>query len=253
MDQAQQQQVADSIVHLHSARPVDGGAKPLFSDVLCLSHLRWDHVFQRPQQLMRRFTKKRRVFYVEEPEYELGGSPGFRLQRTAEAVWRVVPYLPAGLGDGDRARLIRESLDQMIAEWAMDRYLLWYYTPMALEFSSHLQPVGVVYDCIDDLSGFADAPADMAQNEHRLLQRADLVFTGGRSLYEARRPLHPNVHLFPSSVDTAHFAGIRDATPMSWDDTWKEMERTIAQALGDGATGDSNTEAQSWAALSRAQ
>ena len=35
--------------------------------------------------------------------------------------------------------------------------------------------------------------------------RADLVFTGGYSLYEAKRSRHSSVHPFPSSVDLAHF------------------------------------------------
>ena len=39
-------------------------------DILCLSHLRWDFVFQRPQHFLTRFAKHQRVFYVEEPDQD---------------------------------------------------------------------------------------------------------------------------------------------------------------------------------------
>jgi UDP-galactopyranose mutase len=86
---------------------------------------------------------------------------------------------------------------------------------MALEFSRELEPLAVVFDCMDDLSGFAFAPRALRDLEEELLDRADVVFTGGRSLYEAKRLLHPSVHAFPSSVDVQHFARgrLRGADP----------------------------------------
>ena len=64
----------------------------------------------------------------------------------------------------------------------------------------------VVYDCMDELANFAGAPAGLIGAEDQLLERADLVFTGGRSLFESKRDRNPNVHCFPSAVDAAHFA-----------------------------------------------
>jgi UDP-galactopyranose mutase len=80
---------------------------------------------------------------------------------------------------------------------------------MALSFTTHLTPDAVVYDCMDELSGFAGAPAELKTYEAELLKRADLVFTGGQSLYEAKRHTHDNIHPFPSSVDVEHFAQAR--------------------------------------------
>jgi UDP-galactopyranose mutase len=62
---------------------------------------------------------------------------------------------------------------------------------------------------MDELSAFRGAPPRMLELERALLARADLVFTGGRSLYEAKRGRHPRVSLFPSSIDAAHFAAAR--------------------------------------------
>ncbi|MGL4314170.1 MAG: UDP-galactopyranose mutase, partial [Sphingomonas sp.] len=85
----------------------------------------------------------------------------------------------------------------------------WYYTPMMLSFSGHLKADCVVYDCMDELSGFKGAPPGLLEQEAALLRAADVVFTGGYSLYEAKRSRHPNVHPFPSSVDVAHFVQAR--------------------------------------------
>src|SRR5690606_20366020 len=85
-------------------------------------------------------------------------------------------------------------------------YVLWYWTPMALSFTRHLSPAAVVFDCMDELSAFAGAPPELRDLERELMARADVVFTGGVSLYESKRAMHPNVHAFPSSVDTTHFA-----------------------------------------------
>jgi len=87
--------------------------------------------------------------------------------------------------------------------------VLWYYTPMAIPFSSHLRPSATVFDCIDELSAFQGAPAALKQNEQELFRRADVVFTGGQRLYEAKKEQHHNVHAFPSSVDVDHFRKAR--------------------------------------------
>jgi UDP-galactopyranose mutase len=100
-------------------------------------------------------------------------------------------------------------LDELFVQHDIDGYLLWLYTPMAYVYARHLRPVATVYDCMDELSQFAGAPPELPEREQRLLAAADLVFTGGASLYEAKRGLHPRVHCFPSAVDVAHFAAAR--------------------------------------------
>jgi UDP-galactopyranose mutase len=96
-----------------------------------------------------------------------------------------------------------------VATEGIDRPICWYYTPMALPFSRWIEPEVVVYDCMDELSAFAGAPAHIVGHEAELLARADVVFTGGVSLYLFKRDRHPNVHAMPSAVDAAHFAAAR--------------------------------------------
>ena len=107
----------------------------------------------------------------------------------------------------------RQLLDVVLAEQGLQDYVLWYYTPMALPFTRHLRPQAVVYDCMDELSAFAGAPPALTARERELMGRADLVFTGGQSLYEIKRELHPRVYAFPSSVDAPHFARARVSQP----------------------------------------
>jgi UDP-galactopyranose mutase len=180
-------------------------------DLLCLSHLRWNFVFQRPQHLMTRFARDRRVFFLEEPIYKAGIEPHFRSDMCG-SVQVVVPYLPEGLDGAAVTHTMRALVDQLLEESDVGHFLLWYYTPMALAFTDHLTPVTTVYDCMDELSAFKDAPARLKELESDLMRRASLVFTGGQSLYEAKRHQHPNMHAFPSSVDVDHFARARRIT-----------------------------------------
>jgi UDP-galactopyranose mutase len=186
-------------------RPEAGGE----ADLICLSHLRWDLVYQRPQHLMSRCARERRVFFVEEPVFVNDHMAQLDLSRRADGVLVVVPRLPKGLGEQEVTLAQRALLDELITEQGMTNYLLWYYTPMALAFTRHLKPAAIVYDCMDELSAFRAAPPAMREREAELLKLADVVFTGGPSLYEAKRDRHPNTHLFPSSIDAAHFAAAR--------------------------------------------
>ena len=176
-------------------------------DVVCLSHLRWGFVYQRPQHLLSRWARERRVFFFEEPV--AAAEIGLDFQETAEGVTVIVPRVPEGLDVAEADAVQQTLLDEAFVQRDIDRYVLWVYTPMAACFAKHLRPLATVYDCMDELSGFAGAPKELVERERRLLQRADVVFTGGRSLYEAKRSLHPNVHSFPSSVDAAHFRAAR--------------------------------------------
>ena len=177
-------------------------------DLLCFSHLRWNFVFQRPQHLMTRCARDRRVFFIEEPIVLPAVKPHLRIE-TQAAVNVVVPQLPAGLTSAARTAILRGLLDDFIETANIREYLLWYYTPMALEYTDHLTPSAIVYDCMDELSGFKGAPAALKDREADLLRRSSLVLTGGRSLYEAKRHRHQNIHLFASSVDVAHFGKAR--------------------------------------------
>lgn len=181
-------------------------------DLVCLSHLRWDFVYQRPQHLLSRCAKERRVFFVEEPIFDDGASWKLDISQREDGVWVVIPRLPSGLNQ-DLLQAMQQSLiDELFAEQAIANPILWYYTPMALSFTSHLKPVCVVYDCMDELSAFKGASPELRQLEVQLFEKADLVFTGGHSLYEAKRQHHPQMYAFPSSIDVKHFAQARELT-----------------------------------------
>ncbi len=189
-----------------------GGGGALLPDsvaIVCLCHLRWDFVFQRPQHLLSRFAKRHRVYVVEEPIHDVGITE-LRLRREG-GLTIVVPHLPPGLGEQTEHELLRSRLTRLLADEGVDDFALWYYTPMALPFSDHLAARVEVYDCMDELSAFRGAPPEMLTREADLIARSDLVFTGGLSLYEAKRDRHHNVHAFPSSIEYQHFATARGA------------------------------------------
>ncbi len=119
------------------------------------------------------------------------------------------PRLPHWWNAGQIEAGLRQLLDMLIATSISAKPLLWFYTPMMFAFAEHLESVAVVYDCMDELSAFRFADPSLLDREARLLARADLVFTGGYSLYEAKCGRHHDVHVFPSAVDVLHFAQAR--------------------------------------------
>ena len=186
--------------------------------LICFSHLRWNFVFQRPQHLMSRFAKERRVIYWEEPEAALPGcEPALGIRVCAETgVTVVTPSLPEGMSEDETQSALKLLLDEFLATEEQP-LIRWYYTPMMLPFSRHIEAAATVYDCMDELAAFRFAPPTLLELERELFATADVVFTGGYSLYEAKKSRHPNVHPFPSSVDRAHFAQAR-ATEAAPDD-----------------------------------
>jgi UDP-galactopyranose mutase len=172
--------------------------------------LRWGFVYQRPQHLLSRFARRGSVHVWEEPVFRDCIKPEVEVSLTDQGVRVITPVLPDSFKDQKRAFAAqRRLLDLYLDEFVPGEFVAWYYTPMALGFTDHLSPSSVIYDCMDELSGFWGAPPALIHEEKRLFERADAVFVGGASLYASKRKQHTNVHLFPSSVDHAHFGAAR--------------------------------------------
>jgi glycosyltransferase involved in cell wall biosynthesis len=196
-----------------STLPLASSPSIQLPDLVCLSHLRWNFVFQRPQHLMTRAARDRRVFFVEEPVFDAPvGEPSVEIRQPHPNLHVVVPHLAAGSSEHACITAQQDTVDELLRTFDVTDYVLWYWTPMSLRFTQHLSPTAVVFDCMDELSGFVGAPAALKELERELMARAHVMFTGGISLFEAKRPLHANVHPFPSSVDAAHFAKARRIT-----------------------------------------
>ena len=184
--------------------------KDLFpKNLICFSHLRWDFVFQRPQHLLTRFAQKTTVRFIEEPVFTDTHKPVYQITEKAGGVSVYVPHLPHGTAHETVITMQQQLLSELMASLPQDDVAFWYYTPMALAFSSHYRPRLIIFDVMDELSAFKFAPQELKDQEAALLRRADIVFTGGHSLYHAKKGRHHNLHAFPSSIDKAHFAQAR--------------------------------------------
>ncbi len=178
--------------------------------VIVFSHLRWDFVYQRPQHLLSRCATTNHVWFMEEPIIvEPWQSARLEVSARGENLSILVPHLPSGLRESEGHILQRQLLDGFLAKRAISEFTLWYYTPMAIDFTKHLSARAVVYDCMDELSAFRGASPHLRSAEAELLRTADLMFTGGQSLYEAKKDKHNNVHALPSSIDVEHFCKAR--------------------------------------------
>ncbi|MFC5849658.1 glycosyltransferase [Deinococcus petrolearius] len=157
---------------------------------------------------MTRAARSRAVYYVEEPIF---GEFDDHLVRRQDASGVVVctPHVRVGFSPAESQARSARLLAGLVEVEGLDTYDLWVYTPMELPVAAELQPRVVVYDCMDELANFRGAPPELRSREQALFQRADLVFTGGQRLYEAKTEQHPSVYAFASSVEVGHFAQAR--------------------------------------------
>lgn len=182
-------------------------------DVLCFSHLRWDFVYQRPQHLLSRFAQRgQRVFFIEEPVFSEITEPRFNVSPREDNLFVVLPQFPHGFDAEKTENTLSSLLNDLIEKYEIRDYINWYYTPMMISWGTNLKPLATVFDSMDELSLFKFAPPDLLANEEKLLAQADVVFTGGQSLYEAKKDRHHNIHAFSSSIDVKHFAKAFDVT-----------------------------------------
>ena len=192
--------------------------------ILVHSHLRWDFVWQRPQQLLSRFAQHAPVLFVEEAIFaEEVTAPTLDITQPTRGVTRVIPRLPTSLYHDADATLVavRTALQQaltrngVLGNGKFAAPVQWFYTPMpAPVMLGAFGERAVVYDCMDELAQFKFAPPELIARERLLISRADVVFTGGHKLWQSKSRLHPNVHFFGCGVDSTHFAKARlDSTP----------------------------------------
>jgi glycosyltransferase involved in cell wall biosynthesis len=180
-------------------------------DLVCFSHLRWGFVFQRPNHLLSRFSKHQRVFFIEEPIFH-DGEERVHIEKYNEQLFIITPHLKGGQAEAEVLKKQRSIISNLFTNMKINRYFSWYYTPMALPFTEHLTPELVIYDCMDELSAFKFAPPQLTILEKELFNKADIVFTGGNSIYESKKNHHHNIFAFPSSIDKHHFGSARIKT-----------------------------------------
>ena len=181
------------------------------AELVVLSHLRWDWVWQRPQHLMSRMSRGRRTWFVEEPQAADVGAPRLRHADAGPVtrVWLDVPAEPGHMAFSDpRAAGYAEAVVELLA--SRGRPIVWLYTPMALDIAQALQPELIVFDVMDDLASFKNAPAGLRLLQRRALAAARVVFTGGRTLHQTVVHHKPDAtFLFPSGVEPEHYASAR--------------------------------------------
>jgi len=193
----------DRLSNFLTGSPDRGDRPPL----IVFSHLRWSFVFQRPKHLLSRLAQHFDVYFVEEPVFA-DAEPALMSATHQGGVEVLTPRtkeFASGFHDS-QLNAMKPLIADFMASRGIQEPLVWLYTPMALPLVADLEPRAVIYDCMDDLASFKFAPPELVAREQALMELADVVLTGGPSLYEARLGKHPNLHCLPSAVDAAHFA-----------------------------------------------
>jgi glycosyltransferase involved in cell wall biosynthesis len=167
--------------------------KPQDYDMVVLCHLRWEFVYQRPQHIISRLANDYKILFIEEP---IVGSNS-TLKKINDQLHVLQPQV-------EKIEDIPEVLPQFIKNKNIP--IGWFYSASFSPLLSYFDFNQIVYDCMDELSLFKGAPLHLIEQEKYLIGHVDILFTGGKSLYESKKQLHSNVYCFPSSVDYHHFS-----------------------------------------------
>jgi UDP-galactopyranose mutase len=198
--------------------PTNGAFPPAGFPIIVHSHLSWDWVWQRPQQFLSRLSQNHRVLFVEllapspqlvSPHAELRPAenyPNITILKMQFPLWR---WADGDYVDQKRRRLVQAALRGPL-KGQFNSPVQWFYDPMAVTaFAGQMEEQAVVYDCMDELSKFHGAPPEILEREAVLLDQADVVFTGGRKMHEAKVKSNANCHFFGCGVDNNHFGRAR--------------------------------------------
>lgn len=173
-------------------------------NLLCFSHLDWNLVYQRPQHLLTRFSSQYNIYYFEEPKR---AQQNYLTDELVGGICVIRLFSTDPSDNGITTTMIHDYLSKK----KISADIAWYYTPMAMNFTQNINAGITVFDSMDELSAFKFAPPELLSKEEELFRKADIVFTGGHSLFEAKKHRHHNIHCFPSSIDKAHFYQARDS------------------------------------------
>ena len=194
--------------------------KPAY-EMIVFSHLRWDFVYQRPQHLISRLSKTRKTLFIEEP---IGKGPNQSIGYEIEVVSPTLSVLKPKVDTiYDIHKILRQLQIQEVP-------IAWFYSPSFMELMPFIEPKKVIYDCMDELSLFKGAPTTIKEQEQELMKVANVIFTGGRSLFESKSKQQKNVHCFPSSVDLVHFKKATDEIKIP--DDLKEIPKPTIGYIG---------------------
>lgn len=190
------------------------------SPIIVHCHLRWNGVWQRPQQILSRLAQNRRVAFIEEPVFQAPGEAPYLEVREQNGVIVATPHVPhqdehlPRVSAANQA-IVRELVAPFIREHGLEGGVRWHYAPMATYMADLGNSSTVVYDCMDELSAFKGAPPELVDRERELMGRAHVMFTGGLSMWLNKKQHHGNCHRFDSGVDVEHFQqATRAETPL---------------------------------------
>lgn len=177
------------------------------NDLIAFSQTRWGFVYQRTQQLLSRYAKHRRVFFIEEPIFTDTKQVSYRKVFVEFGVEVIKPVLPNDLSHSETVEAMKRVVDDLIEDEFIINFSTWYDFATAIEHSRHLSPISTIYDCVQETN--PEKPSELSIHEIELLEKADLVFTASEKLFSHRKNQHHNIHSYSNSIDLSHFRQAR--------------------------------------------
>ena len=201
-------------------------------DVICISSIDWDFIWQGHQEIMSRLAAGgHRVLFIENTGVRpprlsdmprvmsrlrnwRRGTKGFREERPNLFVHSpiVVPLPYSRIARWLNKQVLRRGINRWMRAVGATRPVVWTFlpTPLARAVIDDLHPSLTIYYCIDDLASSSHEARKIADSERELFRSADLVFTTSERLRARAAEASDRVHLFPFAVNLAVFQTSRE-------------------------------------------
>ena len=219
-------------------------------DIVCISSIDWDFIWQGHQQIMATFAEQgNRVLFIENTGVRRPtlrdlprlahrlrnwwkSTKGFREERPHLFVYSpvILPFPYARLARRLNRRLLTKAIQRWMQAIGVRRPIVWTFlpTPLARDLIQALDPEVTIYYCIDDLASSSPQARWIKDSETKLFQEADLVFVTSEKLRQRAAQFRRDVFLFPFGVDFERFERVRT----SIDGVPEELQRLTRPIIG---------------------
>lgn len=206
-------------------------------DIVVFPVIDWHYRFQRPQHIATQLAGHgHRVFYLR-TYFSEGTTSTIQPLRNDLPIFDVQLGLPVHKNlvadplDEESKRIFQDQFDALRQNFNISKAVclvdLPFWAPLVLEFQKFYE-WKIVYNAMDQLSGFSNVTSQMLAPEADLIKKSDLVLATSHLLYHEKIKINPNCLLVPNGADFDHFNYSPDVLP----EELKEINKPIIGYYG---------------------
>lgn len=199
--------------------------------IICISSIDWDFIWQGHQEIMSTLAKNdNRILFIENTGVRAPGVRDIpRLKKRIKNYFKgikgirkemdnlyifspiVLPFPYSWFARKINKFLLLSVLKRWMKIMDFADPIVWTFLPtgITIDIIDNIDKKLVIYYCIDNFSVSSSSAKKVKVTEKKLLEKADLVFTTSKALYDYCFRHNVNVNIFPFGVNIDNFEKVR--------------------------------------------